>query len=100
MFDERLTDKVTIRRRDGRVCRDIAAAVQTSKSFIQRSDIPIQPGDEVVRSTPAGVDEVCVVDDPEFHTACHGIPTGYQMRVRRADRPAVARTGSSIIYPT
>ena len=98
MFDELLTDKVTIRTRDGRVFTDIAASVQTSKIFIQRSDIPIQPGDEVVRRTPAGVDEVFLVDDPGFQAEFHGIPAGYRMRVRRADRPAVARTGPSIIY--
>jgi hypothetical protein len=98
MLEDMLTDIVTIRTKDGKTYADVRASVQVGKIFTQRTDIPIQPGDEVVRRTVAGIDEVFVVEDPGFHAAFHGIPATYQMRARRADAPASASRGSTVIY--
>lgn len=98
MFDALMTDRVTIRLRDGRVFGDVAASVQAGKIFTQQTDIPIQPGDEIVRRTSAGLDEVFVVEDPGFHAAFHGMPSTYQMRVRRQDASGRSADTVSAIY--
>jgi hypothetical protein len=85
MFEDLFTDIVTIRTKDGKTYSDVPASVQEGKVFTERTDIPIQPGDEVVRRTPAGIDEVFVVQDPGLHGGFEDIPATYQMRVRRAD---------------
>jgi hypothetical protein len=98
MFKDMLTDIITIRTGDGKTYANVGATVQTGEIFILRTDIPIKPGDEVVRRTPAGVDEVFVVEDPGFHAAFHSIPASYHMRVRRSDAPASASHGGTVIY--
>jgi hypothetical protein len=96
MFESLMRDRVTIRTRSGTTYTDVAASVQRGKIFTQRTDIPIQPGDEVIRRTPAGVEEVFIVEDPGFHSGMGGIPDSYQMTVRRAD--ASLRPAGTIIY--
>jgi hypothetical protein len=98
MLKDLLRDMVTIRTKDGKTYADVRASVQTGKILTQRSDIPIQPGDEVVRRIPAGVDEVFVVDDPGFQAGFGGIPAFYDMRVHRADAPARAPRVGTVIY--
>jgi hypothetical protein len=98
MFERMLTDVVTVRTKDGKTFADVRASVQTGKIFTQRTDIPIQPGDEVVRRTPAGIDEVFVVQDPGYHAKFGSIPASYQMAVRRADAPVPMARGGTVIY--
>lgn len=98
MFDDLMTDRVTIRTKGGETFADVPASVQTGKIFTQRTDIPIQPGDEVIRRTPAGLDEVFVVEDPGFYGAFHGLPATYQMRVRRGDAPRSSARTDTVIY--
>lgn len=66
MFEDMLRDLVTIKTRGGEAIAGVRASVQPGKIFTQRTDIPIQPGDEVIRRTPAGVDEIFIVEDPGF----------------------------------
>jgi hypothetical protein len=93
-----LTDSVTVRTKDGKTYADVRASVQPGNIFTQRIDIPIQPGDEVVRRTPAGIDEVFVVQDPGYHAKFGSIPACYQMTVRRADAPRSEAGGATVIY--
>jgi hypothetical protein len=88
MFNELMTDRVTIHSHDGKDYADIPASVQRGKIFVDRADIPIRPGDRISRRTPAGVEEVWVVDDPGFFKGGHGFPDHYQMRVHWIDAAA------------
>lgn len=98
-FDDLMTDRVSIRTRDGKTYADVPASVTRGKIFTQRTDIPIQPGDEVIRRTPAGIEEVFVVEDPGLQGGFKGIiPAAYEMRVRRADAPRSSRPASTVIY--
>lgn len=97
MFDDLMTDRVTIRTQDGKTFTDVKASVQKGQIICFRTDIPLRPGDHVVRTTPAGVDEVFVVEDPGLHQGLAGIPASYQMRVRRTDA-LPAQRGGRIIY--
>jgi hypothetical protein len=96
MFERLMTDRVTIRTQDGKSYPDVRASVQREMIFISQTSIPVRPGDLVIRTTPAGVEEVFIVEDPGFHQGLGGIPAGYQMRVRRAD--AAAPRSSHVIY--
>ena len=96
MLEDLFTDIVTVRTKDGKTYAGVQASVQDGKVFTERADIPIRPGDEVVRRTPAGIDEVFVVVDPGLHMGFEDIPSTYQMRVRLADAPA--SRGSTVIY--
>src|SRR4051794_14989869 len=98
MFEDLLRDVVTIRTKDGKIFADVQCSVQRSKIVTLRTEIPVQPGDEVIRRTPAGLDEVFVVDDPGFHSGLDDIPDSYQMRVHRADSPSHFSRGNTVIY--
>lgn len=97
MFDEFMTDSVTIRTQGGQVFSGVKASVQKGQIISFRTDIPVRPGDTVLRTTPAGTDEVFVVEDPGLQMGFAGVPASYQMRVKRADAPT-PRSGSRIIY--
>ena len=82
MFHELMNDRVTIKTIDGKTYTDIAASVQRNRIFTQRTDIPIRSGDQIIRITPAGVEEIFIVEAPGFHGGMEDIPATYQMRVR------------------
>lgn len=84
MFSEIMNDQVTVKTQDGKTYTNIAASVQRNKIFTTRTDIPIRPGDQISRLTPAGVEEIFIVEDPGFHSGMMDLPPTYQMRVRRA----------------
>jgi hypothetical protein len=98
IFDSLMTDRVTIRTSDGKTYMDVAASVQTGMIFTQRTDIPIRPGDQITRRTPAGIEEVFVVEDPGLHGGLEGMPATYQMRVRRADAVRASGRSGAVIY--
>jgi hypothetical protein len=92
-FASLLADKVTIVKRNGDRHENIAASVQTEKIFIQRADILIESGDHISRNMSNGGQETFTVIDPGFHEEFHGIPAGYQMRVKKLGLPdATARS--------
>src|SRR3989339_884768 len=86
MFDDLMSDRVTIRTGDGKEYKDIPASVQKNRIYTDATEIPIRPGDEVIRRTPAGVDEVFIVEDPGLCSGVGGISDSYQMHVRRVDK--------------
>src|SRR5581483_8762372 len=61
---------------------NVAASVQGDKVFTDRTDIPLRPGDQISRTTPAGVEEEFIIEDPGFHSGGGDLPDTYQMRVR------------------
>lgn len=82
-----MADRVTIRKRNGQAFENVPAAVRSNLVVVERTDIPIEPGDAVIRRTNAGVDECFVVEDPSVRAAFAGIHARYQLRVHRADTP-------------
>lgn len=95
MFKALVGDRVTIRKSNGQTFRDVPAAVQPNLILVERTEIPIEPGDTVDRRTHAGVDESFVVDDPGFQAALSAMPAHYRLRVHRADAPP-ASAGTTI----
>jgi len=101
MLNSVMTDRVTIRTQDGKSYPDVPASVQAGLILTTRADIPIRPGDQVTRTTPAGVEEVFIVEDPGLQQRVHSLPAHYQMRVKRADVPqrSAVRTIYNITGP-
>ena len=95
MFEELMRDKIIVKTSDGKTYCDIFASVQHKKIITARTDIPIQPGDQVIRKTPAGIEEVFIVEDPGFTKGMAEIPDTYQMHVFRAD---LSQRSGTVIY--
>ena len=96
VFDSLMTDRVVIRTQDGKVFSDVPAAVQSNLILVERVDIPIRIGDEVLRRTAAGVEECFIVEDPGYHAKMLAMPAAYQLRVRRADARKAPR--AEVVY--
>jgi hypothetical protein len=80
MFSELMTDRVTVKTGDGKTFTNVAASVQGNKVFTDRTDIPLRPGDQISRTTPAGVEERFIVEDLGFHRGDGDLPDTYQSR--------------------
>ena len=64
-FDRLLNDRVTLVKKDGTRYENVKASVQ-KKIYIMDKELPVAPGDKVVRLLPSGVEETFVVIDPGF----------------------------------
>ena len=81
MPDDLMPDRITVNTSDGRTFKNVTAYVQGNKVVTERTDIPLQPGDRIMLTTPDGI-ETFIVEDPGFHGG-GSTPDTYQMRVRR-----------------
>lgn len=98
VFDDLLTDTVSLIKTDGTNVEGIKASVQTSKIFIQGKKLLIESGDLIQRKMSNGAEETFEVIDPGFHEEFHSIPAGYQMRVRKLGIPEAKSAIQSITY--
>jgi len=98
VFDDLLTDTVSLIKKDGTNVEGIKASVQTSKIFIQGKKPLIESGDLIQRKMSNGAEETFEVIDPGFHEEFHSIPAGYQMRVRKLGIPEAKSAIQSITY--
>lgn len=98
VFDDLLTDTVSLVKQNGTNVEGIKASVQTNKIFIQGKKPLIESGDLIQRKMSNGGEETFEVIDPGFHEDFHGIPAGYQMRVRKLGIPEARSAIQSITY--
>lgn len=98
IFDELLTDVVSLLKSSGETVNEIKASVQKNKIFTHRSDILIEPRDLIQRRMSNGGEETYEVIDPGFHEKFHDIPAGYQMEVRKLGVPEAKRAVQNITY--
>jgi hypothetical protein len=82
-FEYLCNDIVTIERQDGTRFKRVRAQVSAKSIIIPDSNIPIEPGDAVLRALPSGVVERFIVTEPGFHAPFHTIPAHYQIKYRR-----------------
>ena len=84
-FRSLMRDRVTLVKANGTVAREnIQAQVSAGKIITFDADLPLEPGDHFLRSLPSGLVEDYVVDDPNFLTGGHSIPSSFQSKVRRS----------------
>jgi len=89
VFRDMLRDKVTLVKANGTVARqNIQAQVSVGQIITFDADLPLEPGDHFLRSLPSGLVEDYVVDDPNFMTGTHGIPSSFQAKVHRSQEVA------------
>lgn len=84
VLDTFLTDTITLRKSNGAIHENIRAGVQPDHIFITDVSIPIEPGDEIVRCLPSGVEEIYVVTEPGYQARFAGIAAHYQIKYRRS----------------
>lgn len=89
VFRDMMRDKVTLVKANGTVARqNIQAQVSAGQIITFDADLPLEPGDHFLRSLPSGLVEDYVVDDPNFMTGIHGIPSSFQSKVHRSREAA------------
>lgn len=89
-FRDLMADKVTLVKKDGTIVREgIQAQVGSGKIITFDADLPLEPGDHFLRTLPSGLVEDYEVDDPNFLTGHHSIPSSFRAKVHRT-REAIA----------
>jgi hypothetical protein len=85
VFDQFMTDTLTLHKPDGRVFENIRACVGGKGGIlIEDVRLPIELGDTLTRTLPNGLKEDFIVDDPGFCATFSGIAAHFQVKVRRA----------------
>lgn len=97
-FSGMLTDTVSILKKNGERVDGVKSSVQSSRIFIDRADVLIEPLDLIQRKMSNGGEETFEVIDPGFHEAFHGIPAGYQMHVKKLGLPEARKAMQNITY--
>lgn len=82
-FGQMMRDELTLLKSDGTRIEGIKGLVSKGKIHIMRSDIHIEPGDEIIRSMPGGNFEEYIVLEPNYHQGLGQIKAHYQAEVRR-----------------
>jgi hypothetical protein len=98
VFNNLLTDTVTLIKQNGATTEGIKASVQKNKIFIQGTEHLIEPRDLIQRKMSNGGEETYEIIDPGFHEKFHGISAGYQMDVRKLGVPEAKSAIQSITY--
>ena len=79
-----IEDRVTVLTMDGKTYTDIfPALVQDDMIIIMRHDIPIRRGDKISHQTPAGIEEIFIVEVSSLQSGKEEIPAHYELHVRR-----------------
>ncbi len=95
-FDDFMTDKVSILKKNGDKIESVGASVQPPTIFINRGDILIEYGDLVQRTMSNGGEETFEVVDPGFKERFGGFDAHYQMQVRTLGIPEAIEAVKSI----
>lgn len=80
------TEKVTLLKNDGRVFEGIVAHVQPDIIFTEDMSAPIEEDDYILRKLPNGLEERYLIIDRGFYDAFHGLPSHYQIKVRKQNK--------------
>jgi len=85
VFDELMTDTLTLRKQDGRVFEKVRACIGGKGGIlIEDVRLPIEPGDRLTRTLPNGLSEEFIIDDPGFCEEFCEIAAHFQVKARRA----------------
>lgn len=98
MFEDFMTDTISVQKQNGEKIEGLKAAVQSHQIDLDRSDVLIEVGDLIERRMSNGATETYEVIDPVFHEAFHGIPAHYQMKVKKLGVPEAKARIQSITY--
>lgn len=97
-FSEFMKDNVVVIKSNGERLEGIKACVQTKKTYIDRSDILIEPNDLIERIMSNGGKEMYRVIDPGFHESFAEIPAGYQIVHENLGIKKLTKPTSNVTY--
>ncbi len=95
-FELMISEPVTVRKPDGREFSKVDAGIHSKVMMFNVPQLPLEPGDTVIRTLPNGITEEYEITEPGFKHEFHGIPAHFQARFRRKG----AATGGSVINYT
>lgn len=98
VFDQFMTDEVTLKKQNGSAFSGIKASVQKGKIFIDDASLPIEEGDRLVRKLQNGLEESYVVVERGYCEAFHGLEAHYQCEVQRESAMQYKQWASHITY--
>lgn len=98
MFDELMTDYVTLVKATGERSESLRASVQSELIFTQDATVTIEDGDTFERTLPSGVVEIFEILDAGFHSEVASIPAHYQSRVRKRTARSKAPSTQHVVY--
>jgi hypothetical protein len=99
MFDALETDIVSLlKKATGEIINNIKASVQANKIFTTGGHVLIESGDLIYRKMTNGGEETYQVIDPGFHEEFHGMPAGYQIKVKKLGLPEAETEKHNIVY--
>ena len=82
-----IDERVTVVAMDGNTYKDIFPAKvlnEMNMIIVMRTDIPIRHGDKISHRTPAGGEEIFIVEVSSLKSGKEEIPAHYELQVRRA----------------
>ncbi len=94
------SDDLTIEKPNGETIGPFRGQVSSgSKILIMDEDAPLEDGDVVSRELPSGAVERFIVESADFirTPSASGIPSFWQLEVRKEDRPAKQPSASQVI---
>jgi hypothetical protein len=83
VFDDILTDELTLVKANGDRLEGIRASVQKDMVFLLDEKLPVQEGDSFERTLPNGQVERLRIADVNFHRGLHGISGHFEIRVEK-----------------
>lgn len=89
-------ERVTIERRDGTRYEDVLSLVTGKMVLVPDGNVPIAPGDAILRQLPSGLVDRLIVVEPSFHSESHVAAAHYQVKYRREDQQPAGTPGHVI----
>ncbi|WP_295471183.1 hypothetical protein [uncultured Pseudomonas sp.] len=97
-FQSMMKDQIDLLKQDGTRKTGIKSSVQRDKIITFDSSVIIEPNDLLIRVTSNGAEETYQVIDPVFHEGHGGIPSNYQIVVKKLGVPEAKQHVQSITF--
>lgn len=91
IFQHLPSEMITLVKKDGQRFDNLRAVIASGKILTNAGKIPVEDGDEFVRTLPSGVEERFTIIDAGFQPGFGSvIPAHYQSKVRKSTAPRPA----------
>lgn len=97
-FESMMLDTIDLLKKDGTRTLGIKASVQQRKIITFDTSTQIEPHDLLMRRTSNGQEETYEIIDPVFFEEFGGIPSSYQIEVKKLGVPEARQHVQSITY--
>jgi hypothetical protein len=98
LFDDMMTDTISLVKRNGARRDGIKAIVESTKIMVPDVSLDVDEGDHLERVLPSGKVESFLILDTGFNPGLEDIPPFYQMKVRKESVIRDEQSRSSVVY--